>query len=178
MSTDQHAPLPFLAECQGLGGATRYVEEIKEILADSPIFGGFSAAEVEALCGFMHCYAAERGGLLINQGDSGGFLLLVLTGSIDIFRCAADGRRVRMASVGPGATLGELSMIDGNQRIASCIADEPVDFALLTRAALNEMLLTYPRLGNKLLLLLLDLFAGRLRETAGTITTGMAASAV
>ena len=175
---DNHGFISLLAECQGLGSATRFAEEIKEILCNTPVFGVFSLAEVEALCGFMNCYAANRGDLLINEGDTGGFLLLVLTGKIDIFRHAEGGEKVRVATAGPGSTLGELSMIDGNQRLATCVAEEPVDFALLTRTGLNEMLLAYPRLGNKLLLLLLNLFASRLRDAAVTTTTGMAASAV
>jgi hypothetical protein len=53
-----------------------------------------------------------------------------------------------------------------------------VDFALLTRAALNEILMVHPRLGNKVLLLLLCLFTRRLRHAIGLAMPNMVEYAV
>lgn len=58
-----------------------------------------------------------------------------------------------------------MSIIDGGARFATCIATEPADFAVLDRKALNDILVSLPRLGNKILLLLLQLMAQRLRDT-------------
>ena len=57
-----------------------------------------------------------------------------------------------------------MSMVDGLERFASCVTNEPSDFAVLTRQKLNDMLADHPRLGNKFLLMLLDLSAARLRN--------------
>jgi CRP-like cAMP-binding protein len=70
-----------------------------------------------------------------------------------------------MAKIGPGSTLGEMTLLDGKPRFASCITLEPTDFAVLTRAGLNEILMQMPRVGNKLLLILLQMMTTRLRDT-------------
>ena len=67
----------------------------------------------------------------------------------------ADGKRTWLHDLGPGGTFGELAMLDNAPLRASCICNEPVDFVVLSRDAFRDVLLTLPRLGNKLLMLFL-----------------------
>lgn len=156
----------------------RFAEEIREIINHAPLFEGLSDQEINAMCSFMNCYAAERGSVLIEEGERGDALMVVLTGSVDVVKRAPGGECVRIAKLGPGQTLGEMSLVDGQPRFATCIADEPVDFALLTRSALNEILMMHPRLGNKIFLILLNIFTERLRHSIGIAMPHMAAYAV
>jgi CRP-like cAMP-binding protein len=71
-----------------------------------------------------------------------------------------------------------MSLIDGQARFATCISTEPVDFAVLDRKALNEVLVSQPRLGNKLLLLLLQLMAKRLRDSGANLLQHIGSSVV
>jgi len=71
-----------------------------------------------------------------------------------------------------------MSLIDGQTRFATCISTEPVDFAVLDRKALNEVLVSQPRLGNKLLLLLLQLMAKRLRDSGASLLPHIGSSVV
>jgi CRP/FNR family transcriptional regulator, cyclic AMP receptor protein len=153
-------------EFQFLGSATRFAEEIHEVIDHAPLFDELSFAEIEALCGFMVCYAAPRNGILLNEGEQGDFLVVLLTGHVDVQKVDADGTSKTIASVGPGASLGEMSMIDSQRRFATCVATEPCDFAVLSHKALNDILVTLPRLGNKFLLLLLQLMTARLRDVS------------
>ena len=164
-----------------LGSATRYVGEIAEIVEHAPIFDDLTLPEVESLCGFMHCFGSPRDVTLISEGSEGDFLLIILTGSVKVVK--KQGNRggttlATVATVGPGATLGEMSMIDGEPRFASCITVEPTDFAVLSRQALNEVLLNMPRLGNKLLLLLLQMLASRLRDVSSNLLPYIAGTSV
>lgn len=151
---------------QSLGSAAGFAEDIHEIVGQAPLFGDLSFQEVEAMCSFMACYAAPSKSELIREGDVGDFFLIVLTGSVSVVKTDADGNQFCLAKVTPGGILGELSMIDNQPRFASCISDEPVDFAVLTRQALNDILMALPRFGNKLLLILLRVVAARLRKTS------------
>ena len=74
-----------------------------------------------------------------------------------------------VAHLGPGASVGEMSMIDGRRRFASCKTAEPTDFAVLSSRNLHEILHSAPRLGNKFLLLLLQMMARRLRDTSNNL---------
>ncbi len=109
---------------------------------------------------------------LFNDGDAGEFLIIILTGKIQVIKHAKS-----IATVGPGEYLGEMSLIDGAPRFASCVTLEPTDFAVLTRQALVDILLKMPRLGNKLLLVLLQTLNRRLRETSSRPALSVACKA-
>ena len=72
--------------------------------------------------------------------------------------------------------LGELALLDGEPRFASCIALEPTRFAVLDRATLTWMIQHEPRLGAKILVKLVHLLAQRLRNTSSKLVTYMEAS--
>ncbi len=112
----------------------------------------------------MDCYAAPEGVALLNEGNDGDFLVLILTGKVEVTKSVANKQVKLISQVGVGATLGEMSMIDGCPRFASCVTVLPTDFAVLTRETLNHVLLQMPRIGNKILLTLLQTMAERLRE--------------
>ena len=154
-----------------LGRADKYEDEIFEIVNHIKLFDKFSIDEVKSLCRFMQCFAAPRDFQLLTEGDSGDFLLLILTGSVEVSKACSEGATL-IAKVGVGSTLGEMSMIDGNPRFASCTTTMPTDFAVLTRESFNNVLIQMPRLGNKLLLTLLQTTTGRLRETCEKLMPG------
>lgn len=154
------------SDIQCLFGADRYFDEIVEIIDHIRLFEDLNKEEVLALCHFMTCYAAPRGYTLLKEGDSGDFLLLILTGEVEVVKSVAGVEVKSLAKVGPGSTLGEMSLVDGEPRFATCVTAAPTDFAILTRAGLNEILTQMPRLGNKLLLILLQMVIVRLRDTS------------
>jgi len=147
-----------------LGRADKYEDEIFEIVNHIQLFDKFSSDEVKSLSRFMQCYAAPRDFKLVTEGDSGDFLLLILSGSVVVTKSTLEGDKL-IAEIGIGSTLGEMSMIDGHPRFASCTTTMPTDFAVLTRESFNNVLIQMPRLGNKILLTLLQTTTGRLRET-------------
>ena len=161
MTTPQQKPF---AELEDLGGAVDFVQEIQEILKTQSIFEGFSAQESALLCEYMECYGAPSRSTVLREGDRGDFLIIILTGHISVVKNDGHGESKAIAQVGPGDFLGEMALFDDQPRFASCITTEPADFAVLTRSALNDILIDHPRLGNKLLLTLLQRMTERLRD--------------
>ena len=147
------------------GRATDFLEDILEVLQPLVLFEGFSAKECGELCDYLECFGAPTNATIIKEGDIGSFLVIVLTGAIRVVKRAATGESKEVALVGPGAFLGEMSLIDGKPRFASCISAEPADLAVLPRENLTALMLDNPRLAQKLLMMLLRLMATRLRET-------------
>lgn len=156
------ALLPDLAP---LGKATDFLDDILEVLQPLVLFEGFSAKECGELCQYLECFGAPTNATIIREGEIGNFLVIVLTGSIRVAKMLANGESREVALVGPGAFLGEMSLIDGKPRFASCISAAPADLAVLPRENLNALMLDNARLGQKLLLMLLRLMAKRLRDT-------------
>jgi CRP/FNR family transcriptional regulator, cyclic AMP receptor protein len=71
-----------------------------------------------------------------------------------------------LAVVEAGRTLGEMSMIDGEARFASCVAVEPTLIAVLERERLARIIIEQPLLGAKVLMELVLMLSQRLRHTS------------
>lgn len=161
-------PTDFLKLYPGLewlGRADKYEDDIFEIINHIKLFDKFSKEEVKSLCRFMQCYASPRDYKLLQEGAAGDYLLLVLTGEVAVTKAVPGHGVKQIAEIGVGQTLGEMSMIDGQPRFATCTTLVPTDFAVLSRESFNNVLIQMPRLGNKLLLTLLQSTTCRLRET-------------
>lgn len=159
---------PLLGELDGLaqlGSASQYEDEIFEMTEHVWLFEDLARTEVSQLCGKMQCFAARRGDQIIREGGEGDFMVIVLTGEVSVIKQDYDGARKQIATVGPGCSLGEMSLVDGRPRFASCIAREPTDFAVLTRDSIYDILVLNPSLGNKVLLIILQNVSQRLRDT-------------
>ncbi|MGB2832641.1 MAG: cyclic nucleotide-binding domain-containing protein [Methylotenera sp.] len=156
-----------------LGSAEKYVENIMGVIEHIKLFEDFALDEIKSLCFYMDCYRAPADYTLLEEGADGDYLMLVLSGSVRVEKLIFRQGIRTIANVGVGDSLGEMSLIDGRPRFASCSTNEPTDFAVLTHDALNEILVHHPRLGNKFLLVLLQLMAARLRDTCDRFLPGV-----
>jgi CRP/FNR family cyclic AMP-dependent transcriptional regulator len=77
--------------------------------------------------------AFARGSVLINEGDQGDSLFIILSGKVKVFASNAAGKEVVIDFHGPGEYVGEMSLA-GAPRSASVITTEPTTCAVVTRA--------------------------------------------
>ena len=159
----------LLAHIEDLGTGGPYASEIYQLVGRSPFFAEFERDDIEMLSHYMRMYGAQAGQSIIREGDEGDFMLLIVSGAVDIFKNSAQGERQLMTSVGPGVTLGEMSMIDGEPRFATCIATDTTTFAVLTRDAMANIILENPGLGAKILIKLVTMLSQRLRQTSARL---------
>jgi CRP-like cAMP-binding protein len=117
----------------------------------------------------MRVYRSHNGQAILREGDHGDFMLLIVSGTVDIFKQGADGERQLMTSVAAGMTLGEMSMVDGEPRFATCVATDTVLFAVLTRDAMASIIVEQPSLGTKILIVLVTMLTQRLRQTSARL---------
>jgi CRP-like cAMP-binding protein len=143
------------------------------LLRDSQLLQDFTPAEADALGEGMLHIRAQPGQMLITEGDSSDWMLLLLSGTVDVGkRLGHDaapeerGDNTRLAVIRAGTVLGEMSMFDGEPRYASCWALGPVDAAVMDREAVARLIKTHPAVGAKLLVKLTQLLAQRLRNTS------------
>jgi CRP-like cAMP-binding protein len=160
---DPFAALTFLGDAQG------FVDSIVEVIEHIHLFEDFERAEIGTLARYLRCYRADTGAEIIHEGDPGDFMLLAIEGSIEILKLDPRGLPQRLAIAGPGKTLGEMSLIDGEPRFASCVTLEPTLFAVLDRASLIRVVAEEPHIGVKILMELLMLLNQRLRAVSGEL---------
>jgi CRP-like cAMP-binding protein len=96
-------------------------------------------------------------------------MLLMIRGEVDIYKQNLMGEKQLLTSVMPGMTLGEMSMIDGEPRFATCVALKETTFGMLTREDMGTIILEKPSLGAKILIKLVTMLSQRLRHTSATL---------
>lgn len=152
-----------------LGDAFPFVARIQEIIQTISLFEDFEPADLECLAQYMRCYRAPAGAEIIHEGDNGDFMVLILDGVCEILKTDVRGLPAQIATVGPGKTLGEMSLIDGEPRFASCVAVNDVEFAVLDRDSLSRMIASQPLIGVKLMMEFLMLMNQRLRNVSAQL---------
>jgi len=157
------------SDVEPLGTVSDFVNEFIEAVKNQPVFEGFSRQETAMLSEYMECYGVPRDSIVLREGDEGDFLAILVTGKAVILKSRGQPDEKVVRRLLPGALFGEMSLIDGQKRFASCVTTEPSDFAVLSRDNLNAILADHPRLGNKFLLMLLKLSTSRLREATTAI---------
>jgi len=142
----------------------------------SPLLRDFTAGEADLLAGMMLRVRARPGQLLISEGESSDWMMILLKGTEDVGKrrpgTGADEDRTdttRIAVLKEGAVIGEMSMLDGEPRYASCWALGEVEAAVLTRGAVGRLITAHPGVGAKLLVMLTQLLAQRLRNTSSQL---------
>lgn len=127
-----------------------------------------SEDEALTVVGFMRPRRFKAGSTIIRQGDAGdtGFMALVLTGEITVEKLQPSRTEpVTLSVLGPGSLIGEMSLVDGEARSASCTASTGVSCAVLTREALQALIAEQPATGAKLMTAVASRLAERLRES-------------
>jgi CRP/FNR family transcriptional regulator, cyclic AMP receptor protein len=159
---------PF-ARFTALGEATAFSERLWEVSEHTQLFEEFSREEMAQIGPHMRVYKVAANEPIINEGETGDYLVVLLHGMVDVIKKDREGHVKRIAVVVAGQSLGEMSMIDGEPRFASCVALEETTFAVLTRPELQSILNSAPKLAAKILLKLMFLLAGRLRQTSAKL---------
>jgi CRP-like cAMP-binding protein len=147
------------------------------LMERSALLQDFTAAEADILGQSMLMVRARPGQLLIAEDAASDWMMLLLRGTVDVGKrkigAGTDsqeaGSIARLAVVREGAVIGEMSMLDGEPRYASCWALSEVDAAVLNRAAVASLITEHPGVGAKLLVKLTQLLAQRLRNTSNQL---------
>jgi CRP-like cAMP-binding protein len=160
---------PQLAHLEYLGDATKFAGQIHALIPKCTLLENFSPEEVRLFAHFMHVYRGEPGMEIIREGDGGDFMLMIVEGKVEVHKRDRWNTPQLLAVVESGRTLGEMSMIDGEARFATCIAVEPTVIAVLDRESLARIIVEQPLLGAKLLMELVLMLSQRLRATSGRL---------
>ena len=108
--------------------------------------------------------AFPRNTVLINEGDVGDSLYVVLSGRVKVYSSNESGREFVIDFHGPGEYVGEMSL-DGAPRSASVMTVEPTTCAVVNRAQFRDFVLAHPDFAMHLIERLIH----RVRVTTGNL---------
>ncbi len=160
---------PHLIHLEHLGDATKFSPQIHALIPRCDLLENFASAEVKLLAHFMDVYQAPAGIEIIREGDGGDFMLIIIEGKVEVQKRDRWNTPQLIAVVEAGKTLGEMSMIDGEPRFATCVAIEPTLVAVLDRENLARIIVEQPMLGAKILMELVLMLSQRLRSTSARL---------
>lgn len=111
-------------------------------LSAARLFAGLSAGDLELVASAARRIDLEAGSALWQQGDEADGLYVILTGEVAISSRLPGDREVELARLGPGETMGELSLLDGGVRTASARTTAPTTMLVLGRREFASLLST------------------------------------
>ena len=105
-----------------------------------------------------------RNTVLINEGDVGDSLFVILSGRVKVYSSNEAGREFVIDFHGAGEYVGEMTF-DGEPRSASVMTVEPTMCAVVNRAQFRDFILAHPDFAMHLI----DRLIHRLRVTTGNL---------
>jgi CRP/FNR family cyclic AMP-dependent transcriptional regulator len=133
-----------------------------------------SAADAREVVSYMRPERIKAGEVVIREGEStrNDFMALVLDGEVTVENSVAAAHDSMVVSIlGPGSLIGDMGIIDGGPRSATCTASTDLALAVLTREALTQLMDTHPSVAARLLLAMSKRIADHLRETNRKLMT-------
>jgi CRP/FNR family transcriptional regulator, cyclic AMP receptor protein len=144
-------------------------EEAALLLCAPTALMQLSPEEARIVVGYMQPTKIEEGRTFIREGDKDhtDHMLLVLSGEVTVETITVSRvSPVTVTVLGAGSLIGEMGLLDGEPRSASCTASTAVRAAVLTRAGLEVLMVEQPMVAAKLLLAVSLRIAQRQRDTA------------
>jgi CRP-like cAMP-binding protein len=137
----------------------------REFLSRVPVFAGLSQRDLKAVAKSCSESSYQDGEYLCRQGERGVAAFLIVSGKVVVENELPDGRSIELAELGQGSMVGELSIIDGAERVASVRAVGDVQTLVLTQWSMQGLLKDRPSIAASML----PIVVRRFRETTAEL---------
>ena len=124
-------------------------EQYAELITTFPLFKGFTANGAKRLLAAGQVKEQSTADVLLKEGDKADFVLLVLTGALEVF-VERESQHLVLTEAGPGTILGELAVLCGIPRSASVKAKEKAVVLEWSDEAFRTLLLRDPSLSQRI----------------------------
>jgi glutaminase len=144
----------------------------KFALSELDLLKGLSAEDYRLIEPIVRPLVFEKGEVIIREGAEAKLFFVVARGtvSVQIRVQGQNGRKKRVASIGPGLSFGEMALLDGGKRSADIVADEKVICYGLAVDQLVELAAEHPNIMITILRNLTRDFSERLRHANEAIS--------
>jgi CRP/FNR family cyclic AMP-dependent transcriptional regulator len=132
-----------------------------DLLRNVPLFRSLNQRQLNAVVKYTDAHRARQGAVLTRKGQHGLEAFVIVDGKA---RVEVGGKKI--AELGPGDFIGELSLIDGKPRTATVIAQTPMTLMVVRRRDFKFLRDSVPGLQEKLILTLCE----RLRQADQALT--------
>lgn len=119
--------------------------DVRSFLATSvALFDDLPSERLDQLVAGSTAATFEPGEAIIEFGEEGRFMGVVLDGEAEVSVTDDSGRRHRIALLGPGDVFGEISLMTGDRTMADVIGISRCTALLIPQALFSALLVTHP----------------------------------
>ena len=123
----------------------------KPLLRTVPLFSSLSDDQLGSVQKSSRTIEREKNTVLFSEGDSGDFLLIVISGRVKISLLGGEGKEIILAILGPRSFLGEMAVLDGAPRSATATTLEKTALLRWSRKEFLKVVLQDETLAMKIL---------------------------
>jgi signal transduction histidine kinase len=136
---------------------------------NSELFKGLKDDELEWLMGYFKLETFEPGQIIVEEGSAPQSFYIIVEGHIEVWKDYNTPLQDVIAIRGPGASFGEMALIDDLPRSATVIAKDKVTVFSQSKEAFNQVL----RERSTLALIILRSFSAMVRQSNETFINGL-----
>ena len=131
-----------------------------ELLKSIPHFAELSPVELDSIRKLMFEKTAEKGEVILLDGDPAKTLYFVASGAVKVFKTSSEGKEQLLSIVLPGDSLNDVPIFDEGLNLGNAQAMSPVVLYGVSKSALEAILRHHPQVA----LNIIEVLAKRVRH--------------
>jgi len=136
-----------------------------EVLQKSKLFENLMPDEIEMLSELSQMKDYKSGETVIQEGDVGNSLFVIVAGEVDVLKKGTDGISKSIASMKEPDFFGEMSLIDKELRSASIKVKSDTTLLILTSENLHSFAKVFKNGFTMIVINIARVLSNRLRDT-------------
>ncbi len=137
------------------------------VLEEIPWLMDMQYRELRDLAYYIDGYQLREGSVLFQEGDQDPYLVIIVSGSIDIIKQDSSQTPQLVATLREGKVFGEMSLLDGEPRSATAVAKDEVTIFVLTKERYESLQKMEPAVALRITLKMAKAISQKLRQTTG-----------
>jgi CRP-like cAMP-binding protein len=150
-------------------------EDYPELMTTFPLLQGFTANGTKRLLDAGEVTQLAAGDLLLTEGETAEFAVLILQGTIEVF-VEREGKHLALTEATAGTILGELALLCGIPRSASARAKEDSTILKWSDESLHTLLLRDRSLAQRIFRETLRTLVEKERELVDSLVKSQSAA--
>lgn len=158
MNLKQYDSRPTLPE------SIEVAKPLHDLFPKLEVFKFLRQSDYKTIESYMFRYDYEKGAYIFKEGTHGAYMFFIVEGTVEVIK-QFDTRKHTIAELGPGRSVGEMSLIDGAPRSATVRAKDKLSLIVLKREHFKKLLKEEPEIANRVLMGISILLSRSLRDT-------------
>jgi CRP-like cAMP-binding protein len=120
------------------------------------VFQGLSKAEMQEMDRTTTMSTCRRGKIFYRPDDAGEVLFILKRGRVQLYRLSPEGKKLTVASIGPGTIFGEMGLIGQGMHSKFAEAVEDCLLCVMSRHDVERLILSKPAVALRFMKVMAD----------------------